>query len=182
VNGGASQTTDIKVTLDAESVAVTGPLTDAQLTTQALAKESTLGSVKTAVEVLTVATPDTASGDLASMSADLGTIQADIATVKADIALMKADLASVACKTYKGADRTTTTGAAEEITIPAGALIVQLFCGVGCEAHIQLDADATTDSPSVEAPFPIPAIALGDVTKLSIWCVSGKMTAWFFGA
>ena len=45
VNGGASQTTDIKVTLDAESVAVTGPLTDAQLTTQALAKESTLGSV-----------------------------------------------------------------------------------------------------------------------------------------
>ena len=30
--------------------------------------------------------PDTAAGDLASMSADLGTIQADIATVKADIA------------------------------------------------------------------------------------------------
>ena len=126
--------------------------------------------------------PDTALGDLASMSADLGTIQADIAAVKVDIAHMKADLASVDCKTYKGADHTTTTGAAEEITIPAGALIVQLFCGVGCEAHIQLNADATTDSPSVEAPFPIPAIALGDVTKLSIWCVSGKMTAWFFGA
>ncbi|NMC18676.1 MAG: hypothetical protein GYA38_09825, partial [Chloroflexi bacterium] len=86
---------DIKVTLDSESVAVTGPLTDAQLTTQALAKESTLGSVKTAVEALAGATPDTISGDLASMSADLGTIQADIATVKADIALMKADLAAI---------------------------------------------------------------------------------------
>lgn len=64
VNGGASQTADIKVTLDSESVAVTGPLTDAQLTTQALAKEATL----------------------ASMSAGLGTIQTDIAILKADIA------------------------------------------------------------------------------------------------
>ena len=95
VNGGASQTTDIKVTLDAESVAVTGPLTDAQLTTQALAKESTLGSVKTAVEALAVATPDTALGDLASMSADLGAIQADIAAVKADIILIKTDVAKL---------------------------------------------------------------------------------------
>ena len=41
------------------------------------------------------ATPDTAAGDLASMSADLGTIQADIATMQADIALMKADLAAI---------------------------------------------------------------------------------------
>ena len=95
VNGGTSQTADIKVTLDSESVAVTGPLTDAQLTTQALAKESTLGSIKTAVEALAAATPDTAAGDLASMSADLGTIQADLATVKADIALMKTDLAAI---------------------------------------------------------------------------------------
>ncbi|MFA7220148.1 MAG: hypothetical protein WC119_06615 [Synergistaceae bacterium] len=95
VNGGASQTADIKVTLDSESVAVTGPLTDAQLTTQALAKESTLGSIKTAAESLAVATPDTAAGDMASMSADLGTIQADIATVKADIILIKADVAKL---------------------------------------------------------------------------------------
>jgi hypothetical protein len=102
VNGGASQTADIKVTLDSESVAVTGPLTDAQLTTQALAKESTLGSIKTAAEALAVATPDTAAGDLASMSADLGTIQADIATVKADIALVKASVSNAGtayCKT-----------------------------------------------------------------------------------
>ena len=79
VNGGASQTADIKVTLDSESVAVTGPLTDAQLTTQALAKESTLGSIKTAAEALAVATPDTAAGDLASMSADLGSIDSKLA-------------------------------------------------------------------------------------------------------
>lgn len=72
VNGGASQTDDIKVTLDSEPVAVTGPLTDAQLTTQALAKEATL----------------------ASMSADLGKIQADIATVKADLALVKASVSN----------------------------------------------------------------------------------------
>lgn len=79
VNGGASQTADIKVTLDSESVAVTGPLTDAQLTTQALAKESTLGSIKTAAESLAIATPDTAAGDLASMSADLGSIDSKLA-------------------------------------------------------------------------------------------------------
>jgi hypothetical protein len=50
------------------------------------ATEATQEDVKTAVEALAVATPDTAAGDLASMSAALGTIQADIATVKADIA------------------------------------------------------------------------------------------------
>ena len=68
VNGGASQTADIKVTLDSESVAVTGPLTDAQLTTQALAKEATLGSIKTATEAMAVATPDTAAGDMAAIN------------------------------------------------------------------------------------------------------------------
>ena len=39
--------------------------------------------------------PDTATGDLASMSADIGTMQTDLATVTADIALMKADLAAI---------------------------------------------------------------------------------------
>lgn len=80
VNGGASQTVDIKVTLDSESVAVTGPLTDAQLTTQALAKESTLGSIQT-----------------------------DIATVKADIALVKASVSNAGtayCKSDTATDDT----------------------------------------------------------------------------
>lgn len=60
-----------------------------------LATEATAGDIKTAVETLAVATPDTISGDLASMSADLDTIQADLAAVKADIALMKTDLAAI---------------------------------------------------------------------------------------
>jgi len=67
-----------------------------------LASEATAGDIKTAVEALAVATPDTASGDLASMSADLVTIRADIATVKADIALVKASVSnsgSAYCKT-----------------------------------------------------------------------------------
>lgn len=80
VDGGASQTTDIKVTLDSESVAVTGPLTNAELTAQALATEATLGTMQ---------------ADIALMKADLGTIQADLATVKADIALIKADVAEI---------------------------------------------------------------------------------------
>ena len=60
-----------------------------------LATEATAGDIKTAVEALAVATPDTASGDLASMSADLVAIQSDIAAVKADIALIKADVAEI---------------------------------------------------------------------------------------
>jgi len=78
VNGGASQTADIKVTLDSESVAVTGPLTDAQLTTQALAKEATL----------------------ASMSADLGTIRADIATVASNSEITPATVTGTCTAAY----------------------------------------------------------------------------------
>ena len=73
VNGGASQTADIKVTLDSESVAVTGPLTNAELTAQALATEATLGT----------------------MQADIALMRADLATVKADITLIKADVAEI---------------------------------------------------------------------------------------
>lgn len=51
-----------------------------------LATEATAGYIKTAVETLAVATPDTVSGDLASMSADLGAIRADIALMKTDLA------------------------------------------------------------------------------------------------
>ena len=60
-----------------------------------LATEATAGDIKTAVEALAVATPDTTAGDLASISADLGIIQTDIATVKADIILIKADVAKL---------------------------------------------------------------------------------------
>jgi len=41
--------------------------------------EDKLADVKTAIEALAVATPDTAAGDLASMSADLGSIDSKLA-------------------------------------------------------------------------------------------------------
>ena len=47
---------------------------------------------KLAVDIGT--TPDTAAGDLASMSADLGTIRADIALMKTDLAAILAILES----------------------------------------------------------------------------------------
>jgi len=60
--------------------------TELTITGEGLATETTISDVKTAVEALAVATPDTAAGDLASISADLGTMQADIALMKADLA------------------------------------------------------------------------------------------------
>jgi len=59
-----------------------------------LATEATAGDIKTAVDTLAVATPDTGSGDLASMSADLGAIRADIALMKTDLAAILAILGS----------------------------------------------------------------------------------------
>jgi hypothetical protein len=59
-----------------------------------IATEATAGDIKTAVETLAVATPDTVSGDLASMSADLGAIRADIALMRADLAAILAILGS----------------------------------------------------------------------------------------
>lgn len=59
-----------------------------------IATETTAGDIKTAAEALAVATPDTAAGDLASMSADLATVQADIALMKADLAAILAILES----------------------------------------------------------------------------------------
>ena len=44
-----------------------------------IATEATAGDIKTAAESLAVATPDTAAGDLASMSADLGSIDSKLA-------------------------------------------------------------------------------------------------------
>jgi len=68
--------------------------TELTITGEGLATETTISDVKTAVEALAVATPDTAAGDLASISADLGTVQADIALMKADLAAIFAILES----------------------------------------------------------------------------------------
>ena len=135
---------------------------------------------KLAVDIGT--TPDTAAGDLASMRADLGMIQADLATVKADIALMKADLALVNCKTYEGQDRTTTTGAAEELTIPAGSKRAIISCAPNSQAYIEINGDASTSSPLyLEDPFGPLVIDLGGVTKLSAYVVAGNIGGVFYG-
>ena len=147
-----------------------------------LATEATAVDIKTAVEALAVATPDTASGDLASMSADIGTMQTDLATVTADIALMKADLASIDCKTYKGQDRTTTTGAAEELTIPANSKRAIISCAPSSQAYIEINGNATTSSPLyIEDPFGPLVLDLGSVTKLSAWLIAGNLGVVFFG-
>ena len=154
VNGGASQTTDIKVTLDSESVAVTGPLTDAQLTTQALAKESTLGSVKTAVEALTVATPDTASGDLASMSADLVAIRSDIATVKADIILIKTDVAKLPQKDQFHENIEFSDASAQTIIDAPGEgkriRLTRLSLSSGSDPQVNVEVALKTGSTTIE--------------------------------
>ena len=140
-----------------------------------LATEATAGDIKTTVEALAVATPDTAAGDLASMRADLGTI-------RADIDLMKADLALVNYKTYKGKDRTTTTGAAEELTIPAGSKRAIISCAPSSQAYIEINGDASTSSPLyLEDPFGPLILDLGGVTKLSAYVVAGNLGGVFFG-
>jgi hypothetical protein len=156
--------------------------------------EATTGDIKTATEALAALIsagalsvslgelPDTAGGDMASMSADLGTIQADLGTVQADIALMKADLALVNCKTYEGQDRTTTTGAAEELTIPAGSKRAIISCAPSSQAYIEINGDASTSSPLyLEDPFGPLILDLGGVTKLSAYVVAGNLGAVFFG-
>jgi hypothetical protein len=84
--------------------------------------------------------------------------------------------------TYKGQDRTTTTGAAEELTIPANSQRAVISCGPSAQVYININADASTLSPLYfEDPFgPITLDLLG-VTKLSAWCVAGNVGAVFFG-
>lgn len=83
---------------------------------------------------------------------------------------------------YKGKDRTTTTGAAEELTIPAGSAKAILAMAPNSQAYIEINGDATTSSPLYyEDPFPIPALDLGAVTKLSAYVVAGNIGAVFFG-
>lgn len=108
--------------------------------------------------------------------------EATLGTMQADIALMKADLALVNYKTYKGKDRTTTTGAAEELTIPAGSKRVIISCAPSTQAYIEINGDATTSSPLyLEDPFGPLILDLGSVTKLSAYVVAGNLGAVFFG-
>jgi hypothetical protein len=93
-----------------------------------------------------------------------------------------ATLAGAVGTAYKGQDRTTTTGAAEELTIPANGKRVILSCGPSTQCYINLNADATTSSPLYfEDPFGPIILDLGSVTKLSAYVVAGNVGAVFFG-
>lgn len=127
--------------------------------------------VRVVIYPVNLATEDTLDG-----------LATDITTVKADIALMKADLALVNYKTYKGKDRTTTTGAAEELTIPADSKRVILSCAPSSQAYVEIGGDASTSSPLyIEDPFGPMVLDLGGVTKLSAYVVAGNLGAVFFG-
>jgi hypothetical protein len=83
---------------------------------------------------------------------------------------------------YLGKDRTTTTGAAEELTIPAGAKRAIISCSSNSQAHIEINGDASTSSPLyLEDPFGPLVLDLGGVTKLSAYVVAGNLGAVFFG-
>lgn len=93
-----------------------------------------------------------------------------------------ASLASIDYKAYTGKDRTTTTGAAEELTIPAGSKRVIISCAPSSQAYIEINGDASTSSPLyLEDPFGPLILDLGGVTKLSAYVVAGNFGAVFFG-
>ena len=83
--------------------------------------------------------------------------------------------------TYKGQDRTTTTGVAEEITIPSGSKRVYISCDPASSGHMNINADATTSSFYISSHRDLPPIDLLGVTKLSAWMVAGNVTFLFFG-
>ena len=108
----------------------------------------------------------------------IGKVGIDQATANANEVVVKSRIA----ETYLGKDRTTTTGAAEELTIPANSKRVILSCGPSTQCYIELNADATTSSPLYfEDPFGPITLDLGSVTKLSAYVVAGNLGAVFFG-
>lgn len=85
-------------------------------------------------------------------------------------------------KSYKGKDRTTTTGVAEELTIPAGSKLVIVSCASSSQAYIEINGDASTSSSLyLEDPFGPLVLDLGGVTKLSAWVIAGNLGVVFFG-
>lgn len=83
--------------------------------------------------------------------------------------------------TYKGQDRTTTIGAAEEITIPSGSKRVYISCDPSSKGNLNINADATTSSFYISSHRDLPVIDLLGVTKLSTWMVAGNASFLFFG-
>jgi hypothetical protein len=105
----------------------------------------------------------------------MGKVGIDQVTANANEVVVKS-------RSYTGQDRTTTSGAAEELTIPSNSKQVILSCGPSTQCYINLNADATTSSPLYfEDPFGPIVLDLGSVTKLSAYVVAGNVGAVFFG-
>jgi len=119
-----------------------------------LATEVTLGDIKTAVEALAAATPDTAADDLASMSADLGTIQADLATVKADIILIKADVAKLPQKDQLHENIEFSDASAQTIIAAPGAgkriRLTRLSLSSGSDPQVNVEIALKSGSTTIE--------------------------------
>lgn len=112
----------------------------------------------------------------AATSAKQDTGNASLASIKTAVE------GATPAASYKGKDRTTTTGAAEELTIPANSKRVILSCAPSSQVYIELNGDASTSSPLYfEDPFGPITLDLGSVTKLSAWVVEGNLGAIFFG-
>ena len=136
---------------------------------------------KLAVDIGT--TPDTAAGDLASMSASLGTIQADLGTVQADIALMKADIASISGIHLGNGGVITHNSTSQIITVPATAKSVRLATKGGA-TNFEIDAvgDASANSPGYipEEAIDYYPITGGSMT-LKVYGTAGCLYYYFLG-
>jgi len=119
-----------------------------------LATEATAGDIKTAVEALTAATPDTAAGDLASMSADLGIIQTDIAAVKADIILIKTDVAKLPQKDQLHANINFSDASAQTIIDAPGAgnriRLTRLSLSSGSNPQVNVEIALKSGATTIE--------------------------------
>lgn len=107
VNGGPSQTADIKVTLDSETIAVTGPLTDAQLSAQSLAKDSSLTNILNKI----IAEPSTAAKqDLIITALGLIATEATVGNIETATEALAALISSGALKVSMATLPDTSTG------------------------------------------------------------------------
>ncbi len=98
--------------------------------------------------------PDTASGDLASISADLGIIQTDIATVKADIILIKADVAKLPQKVQLHAAIDFSSASDQTIIAAPGSgnriRLTRLSLTSGSDPQVNVEVALKTGSTTIE--------------------------------
>ena len=103
-------------------------------------------------------------------------------TLRVTLASDSTGTVAITTQSYKGKDRTTTTGAAEELTIPANSKKAILSCGPSSQSYIELNGNADTTSPlyldNTSGPL---SLDLGSVTKLSAYVVAGNLGVVFFG-